>query len=219
MDVGRRETGHALLQQETANAVVGRGPHNRHVGRRAVGNPHLGAVDDPVIAVPLGKGAHRARIRASVGLGQTEAADCLAGGHPGQPFLLLLLGSPPINRVHRERTLHRDRASQTTVAVLELVVDQAVRDSVNTGATVALKVGTKKAQLAELGEHLARQNALVEPVANLGQDLLTDNLADGIADRLLIFAEKRIKTNVVVRIDCLVADRGHESPPGRVAIV
>ena len=99
------------------------------------------------------------------------------------------------------------------------MIDQAVGDSVDTRAAVALEVGAKKAQLAELGEHLARQDALVEPVANLGQDLLADNLADGIANRLLIFAEKRIKTNVVVRIDCLVADRSHESPPGRVAIV
>ena len=56
-------------------AVVGARPHGRDVGDRAVRDPHLRAVQDPVGAVALRGRAHRARVGARVGLGEPEAAD------------------------------------------------------------------------------------------------------------------------------------------------
>ena len=58
------------------------GPDDRDVGDRAVGDPHLGAVQDPVVAVASRARAHRAGVGAGVRLGQAEAADRLAGRHP-----------------------------------------------------------------------------------------------------------------------------------------
>ncbi len=64
------------------------------------------------VAVAARARAHRAGVRAGVGLGQPEAADRLAGGHPRQPLLLLLLAAPALDRVHRQRPLHRDERAQ-----------------------------------------------------------------------------------------------------------
>ena len=77
-----REARGVLRDEEAADALVGARPDDGDVGDRAVGDPHLLAVQDPVVAVAAGAGAHRAGIGAGVGLGQAEAADRLAGGHP-----------------------------------------------------------------------------------------------------------------------------------------
>ena len=62
-------------------AVLGARPDDRDVGDRAVRDPHLRAVQDPVGAVaPRGR-AHRARVGARVRLGQPEAADRVALVH------------------------------------------------------------------------------------------------------------------------------------------
>ena len=49
VDLGRGEPGHPLLDQEAADlAVLGARPDDRDVRDRAVRDPHLGAVQDPV---------------------------------------------------------------------------------------------------------------------------------------------------------------------------
>ena len=78
VDVLRREALRPLGDDEAADALVGRCPHDRDVGDRAVRDPHLRAVQDPVVAVAARTRAHRARVGAGVGLGQAEAADRLA---------------------------------------------------------------------------------------------------------------------------------------------
>ena len=93
-------------------------PDHGDIGDGAVGDPHLPAVEDPVVAVTPGARPHRARVGAGVGLGQPEAPDRLAGGHARQPFLLLLLASPAPDAVHRQRTLHRDQRAHARVGRL-----------------------------------------------------------------------------------------------------
>ena len=78
LDLGRRESLHALLDDEAADAVVRHRPADAQVGDGAVGDPHLRAVDDPVAAFLLGAGLHVRGIGAAVRLGEAEAAD-LAG--------------------------------------------------------------------------------------------------------------------------------------------
>ena len=80
--------------------LVGLRPDHGDVGDRAVGDPHLGAVEHPVVAVALGPGPHPGRVGAEIRLGQPEAADRLAGGHPRQPGL----SSAPRCRTSRSRT-------------------------------------------------------------------------------------------------------------------
>ena len=60
----------------------------------AVGDEVLGAVEDLVVAVLLGRRAHATRRRyPAAGLGQGEAAELLARGQGGQELLLLLLAA------------------------------------------------------------------------------------------------------------------------------
>ena len=50
-------------------------------------------------------------------------------------------------------------------------------------------------------EQLARQDALLEPVADLGQHALADELADGVADRALLVVEQRVEREEVERVE------------------
>ena len=48
----------------------------------------------------------------------------------------------------------------------------------------------EEAELAELADQLARQDPLLEPVADVGQDLLAHEGAHGVADRPLLVVEE-----------------------------
>ena len=146
----------ALGDQEALDALVGCGPHDGDVGDRPVGDPHLLAVQDPVITVAARAGAHRAGVRARVGLGQAEAADRLAGGHARQPLLLLLLAAPAPDRVHGQRALDRDQRADAGVAGLELQAGQAVGGGRGARAAVAGEVHAQDPQLAQRRRELGR---------------------------------------------------------------
>ncbi len=72
-----------LLDDERASMrrvlAVGDREHDVEVGDRRVGDPVLGAVDDPLVAVADGGRAHRRRVGARLGLGQREGRRPLAG--------------------------------------------------------------------------------------------------------------------------------------------
>ena len=59
-------------------------------------------------AVILGARLHAAGIGTGIGLGEAEAADSLARGHPREPRLLLVLAAERPDRIHRERPLDGD---------------------------------------------------------------------------------------------------------------
>src|SRR5881394_1920299 len=65
--------------------IAGLGPNDRYRSLRPVGDPHLGAVEDPAILGLASGGDHPAGIGAEVGLGEAEASDGLALGERGQP--------------------------------------------------------------------------------------------------------------------------------------
>ena len=145
--------------------------------------------------------AHRAGIGARVGLGQAEAADQLAAVHRRQPALLLLLRAPAPDREHRERALDRDGAAHTRVAGLELHAGDAVGDGARAGQAVALEVHAHQAEARKLGVDLPRQQALLEPLADLGQDALADELAHRVADRALLLGEESVDGEEVAGVE------------------
>src|SRR3979409_1390948 len=59
----------------------------------SVGDEGLGAVEHVAVAAALRGGAHALQVGAGAGLGHRDRAHELAGGEPGQPALLLLLGA------------------------------------------------------------------------------------------------------------------------------
>ena len=63
--------------------------HQDHIGRGAVRDPHLGAVQSPTITIANGLRRDRSRIASGISLGQREGAEDLATGHWLQPAFLL----------------------------------------------------------------------------------------------------------------------------------
>ncbi len=154
---------------------------------------------DPVAAVAARACAHRAGVRAGVGLGQAEAADRLAGGHARQPLGLLLLRAPAPDRVHRQRPLHGHQRAQPAVAGLELQAREPVRGRGRAGAAVAGEVHAEHAELAELRRELARREArLLEPVADVREHAVAHERAHGVADVALLVGEQAIDVEEVL---------------------
>jgi hypothetical protein len=118
--------------------------------------------------------------------GEAEAADRVAGRHPGQPFLLLRLGAVPPDRVHGERTLHGDQAAQPRVGRLHFPAGDAVRDRAHAGAAVAGQVHAEQAELAEFGHQFAGERASLEPVRDVRHDTVSRVAAHRVADQALI---------------------------------
>jgi len=81
-------------------------PHYKHIGDRAVGDPHLAARQAVATLYRTRTGNHRTRVRAVVWLSQTEAANPLARCQLGQVLLLLRFGTELIDRHHYQGGLH-----------------------------------------------------------------------------------------------------------------
>src|SRR6478735_6090071 len=137
--------------EEAAYAVVGHGPHHQHARHGGKSDPAFRAVEDPARvvagAVAAGEGLHRGRVRAGRGLGQGKCADQFAGGHPGEPLLLLVLGAPLVDGRHGEGALHGDERADARIAGLEFHRREAIFDGGAAGAAVALQVHAEHTEL------------------------------------------------------------------------
>ena len=155
LDFLGRETGGVGRHDKALHTLIGLRPDDRDLGQIAVGDPHLGAIDDPIPAITAGVGLHVGRIGATMWFGQAKAADDFASGHARQPFAFLLLAAIGKDRIHAQRALHRDKAAQARIAPFQFLADQAVADVVQPGATVVFRQGrTKQAQGRDLGHQL-----------------------------------------------------------------
>ena len=85
--------GHQEGRDAAGALAAGAGQDGVEVGDAAVGDPRLGAGDDPVVAVPHGLGAQRGGVGAGGGLGEAVGAEQPAAEHRGQVLGLLLLGA------------------------------------------------------------------------------------------------------------------------------
>src|SRR5260370_22523472 len=157
MDLTRLEALRASLHQEAANTFFGPGPDDGEVSDIAVGDPALGTVDHPVVAVSSGPCRHAGRVRAKLWLGQAETPDHLASRHEWQPALLLFLGAIAMDRKHAERALHRDEAAEPAVATLQLLAGQPVHHVAQPGCAVPLQVHPEHAQPRQLPNDFHRE--------------------------------------------------------------
>ena len=148
----------------------------------------------------LGPGSHRRGVAAGVGLGQPEAAERLSRRHPRQPLLLVRVGAPAVDRVHRQRALHGHEAAQPRVDRLELAAGHAVRRRGRPGAAVALQVHAEQAELAELRAEVVGQGALVVPVGDVRGELLRGERAHGVPDRAVLVGQQPVDGQEVVGV-------------------
>src|SRR5680860_1623070 len=77
--------------RDSSDALLGVRPHHGDIGDGPVGDPHLATVQDPVVAVSFGTGAHSGRVGPMVGFGQAKASDRLSRSHLREPMVLMLL--------------------------------------------------------------------------------------------------------------------------------
>jgi hypothetical protein len=87
---------HSLFDDEGGHAArtgagISLGIDHQRIGDRAVGDPHLAAVDDETVALLLGAGRHRYHVRAGARLRHRQRTDMFAGNQLGQIFPLLRL--------------------------------------------------------------------------------------------------------------------------------
>ena len=160
----------------------------------------------PVSAVPavhlLRARRHAARIGAVSRLGQSEAADELAGRELRQELLLLRLGAEFVDRHHHQRALHAHHRAEARIDALDLARDQAVADVVHRRAAVLLgnddAEQVERAHLAEdrrvglfVPEHL--EHARRQPVLRVG--------ARGVAHHLFFVRELLVEEQRVAPVE------------------
>jgi hypothetical protein len=146
-----------------------------------------------------------------VGLGQTEAADPLAGGEFGQVFLALGFGAEFKNRQHHQRGLHAHHRAVAGVDALDLAGDQTVAHVVQAGAAVLLgDGGTQQTQLAHLAEDRGVGVLVAESLQHTrGQLVLAIGLG-GLADGALVVGQLGVEQQGVGPVECGLRGLGHQ---------
>ena len=213
-DLVRREPGSVGGNDEAPNARIRLGPDDGDIGDVAAGDPHLRAVDDPVVPVSNRVGSHRAGIGAGVGFGQSKAAEDLAGSHSRQPALLLLLRAERPDGKHAERALHRHEAAGSAVSGLQLGARQAVADRVGAGATVPVEVHPKQTEGPHLLGELLREEPGLEPFVDVGKNAVANELSNRVANEPLFVGEQAVDLQEIPGIRRPRFDRvGHGGKP------
>src|SRR5690606_12898229 len=163
--------------------------HDRGIGQVAVRDPHLRAVQYPVLAVALRPRLHIPGVRTTLRLGQAETAYGFAPRHRRQPSLLLLFRTERVNRVHHKAALHRHETPEPAVASLQFLADQPVRDAVETGAVIALYGTAEQPEFRNLRNEFPWEVMVLEGLPNDRDDLRVDELADGILHHALFIGK------------------------------
>ena len=150
----------------------------------AVGDPHLAAINDVIVAVAAGAGTDISDVGTRFGLADTDTADLITGDRWYQELLAQILATEARQRWRAHIRLHADRHGHAAA------MDMAQRFGedhgvgiVKTHTAIFLRlVDAEKASLAELLEKLVGGKDLCFlPVIHVGIDLLIDKAMRGIA--------------------------------------
>ena len=196
--------------------VVGVGPDDGDIRDRAVRDPHLRAVEDPVVAVAAGAGAHRARVASpqSGSVSPKQPMTSPAAIRGSHSCFCSSRAAPP-DREHGERALHRDEAAHPAVARLELQAREAVGGRARAGAAVALEVHAEQPELAQLLRQLLGNVPASNQSPTSGGSGRATNRRDRVADQPLLVVQQAVDIEKVARIDRRVdgGRHGDRVPP------
>ena len=210
-----RQAGHLrlaglLLADEAGHALVGRiglrirlHQDEHQAGAQAVRDPHLLPVDLPAAVDLLGGRLDALDVRADLGLRERERAANLARRHLRQVLLLLLVGAELHQQVGADE-VRVDDARDRDPAARELLDDHRVGRQVE--AHPAVLLGDRDPEQPELLHLLDdRLGELVLVVVLLGvrDDLLVDELADHLDDRLLLVGHLLVRRGRYGHGSCL----------------
>ena len=187
-----------LLQQEGAHVLVHRvaagvslDQRGHHRGVSAVRQPHLLAVDRPLIPVADGLGGDRRNVGATARLGHRERAAHIAGRHPRKVVLLLLVGTVLDDQV-RDDEVSVDDARDAHPPAREFLDAQHVGQQRLAETAVLLRDHEpEQAHLLHPLENLLGVRVVVLERLRVRDDLLVDELADRAEDLLLNVRQAR----------------------------
>ena len=194
------------------------GDRDQRGDRRArVGDERLLAVDHPLAAAvttvgPLVEhrgGAGAAGVAAGVGLGQAEAPERAAGAEVGQPLLALRLGAEPEDRRCAQPDGRLQRDGHRLVDPGELLDGDAQGGQVGAAAPVLLGEGdAEQAQVAHLAHGVDGERVVAVPRLGVRCDLALGEVANDLAERLLLRGELHVHPPEVTRRRSERASRG-----------
>src|SRR5713226_1158273 len=105
MDVAGSKAWRTSLHDETADTILGAHPDDGDFRYAAIGNPHLGTIQDIGVAISSRRGTHTAGVAAGIRLGQSKTPYYFALSHLWQPLLLLFFRAKSGDGKHGERAL------------------------------------------------------------------------------------------------------------------
>ena len=181
-----------LLDDEALDLAVGdvAGPDDDQVGDVAVADPPLAPVEQPVVAVPPGRGRKAHGVRAVIRLGQGERPDLVQPGHRGQPALLLLLGAEHVDRAHRETVLHTEEGVHAAVPTGQLERHHAGRQPGQPGTAVPSDRSAADAERSQLRHQLERELGPLPVVVDHRQHIGVDESPHAVADLAFLIGQQ-----------------------------
>src|SRR5215475_5954471 len=160
------------------------------VGDVAVGDEHLGAVDDVVVAVPLGGGPDGGGVGSRVRLGESPAAELLAAQRRHQELALLLLGPEAQQRNASQPDMREERGREAAVDACDLLDQQAAHHHVAAAAAVLLGIADAEiTEASELAEQVERKGLGALELLDARPERALGEAADGGAKRLLFLVQ------------------------------
>ena len=208
------ESGEAALDDEGRNslgtALGGRlGVDEHHVGDRPVGDEHLPAREQVVVALAPRHRAHAAqRVRPRPGFGQAERTDPFARAEPGQVPELLRLGAVAQDVVEAEVLVRAPDAARVGVPVAERLAHQGRAEQVQAGAAVLRRRRDADEAVAPEVAHQGRRIPVVVVHPRQQRMELFLRVAESrVIESLVVLGEcKRVRDAVVARCCVHVAE-------------
>jgi hypothetical protein len=177
-----------------AALAAGAGQQGHEVGLRAVGDPHLAAVDDVVVAIGHGAGANGGHVAAGVRFADADGADQVPGDGRGQEAAFEVvaaeLGQGGGGHVGVDGDAHRHGGA---VGPAQLFQQHGAVPVVHAAAAISLRVvQAQQAEVAHLLEHVTgRPDARRLPFLDVGVDLRLDKPPHHPPERLVLGREVR----------------------------
>ncbi len=197
--LARAEAGRALIDDERGDAalrrhvLVGARQHHAEAADRALRDEHLGAVEDPVIAVAHAGGLHRRAVGTRTRLGERPRREPLAGGRLRQVLLLLRVVAEGEDVAGTEAVVAGDGERERSVDARALLDADRVRERVHAGAAVLLRdADPEQPELGEPGDDLRREAFLRVPAAGVGPHLALAEVAHALAQDAVLLVELEV---------------------------
>ncbi len=176
-----------------AEALVGHGDDDEHVGVGAVGDENLAAVEHPVVTVLDGDGLLAGGVGTGVGLGETEGANPLAAGEFGQVFHLLLLGAGLEDGGAAEAGMGGEDDARGGADAAQLLDGHAVHDVGTAGTAILGGDGnTHQADFGHLLDGLHGETLLLVDFGGEGLHLFLCKLANHLQEEFFLFGVAKI---------------------------